>query len=232
LLFSFLHYYFYFIFFLYIIYIFPFFFYKIIKNNNNNVILISGEYEHMKKIKENRLSRMTAKDNYSVRGSYSQHHNHYNKNVEVTGSGDYTPPGFFEILWMTFSSVLDITTDIWYAESLFTNNVEIHYNNKWVFQVMSILTIAIPIVLNMSLSFGLISRRLKASFDFLNWYRTAPWAKKCTSFFVLFSAFNIELLSILVSGLWGLACFSAPIGIDDFWFRLKFWGFITTLVEV
>jgi len=94
------------------------------------------------------------------------------------------------------------------------------------------LTIAIPILLNMTLSFSLISRRLKASFDFLNWYRTAPGAKKSTSFFVLFSAFNIELLSILVSELWGLACFSAPIGIDDFWFRLKFWGFITTLVEV
>ncbi|OUM58470.1 hypothetical protein PIROE2DRAFT_16232 [Piromyces sp. E2] len=175
---------------------------------------------------------MSMRDNYSVRGgSYSQHHNHYNKNVEITGSGDYTPPGFFELLWMTFSSVLDITTDIWYAESLFTNNVEIHYKNKWIFQIMSILTIVIPIVLNMTLSFSLISRRLKASFDFLNWYRTAPWAKKCTSFFVLFSAFNIELLSILVSGLWGLACFSAPIGIDDFWFRLKFWGFITTLAE-
>jgi len=176
------------------------------------------------------MSRMSMRDSYSKRGSI--YHNHYNKKVEVTGSGDYTPPGYLELLWMAFSSVLDVTTDIWYAESLFAHNLEIHYNNIWIFQIMSILTIVIPIFLNMVLSFSLISRRLKASFDFLNWYRTAPAAKKCTSFFVLFSAFNIELLSVLVSGLFGLACFSAPIGIDDFWFRLKFWGFITTLAEV
>ncbi|ORY28361.1 hypothetical protein LY90DRAFT_674148 [Neocallimastix californiae] len=184
---------------------------------------------YLKKMKKDHHRSKMIMTNYS--GIGINDYNHYNKNVEITGNGDYTPPGFLELLWMTFSSVLDITTDIWYAESLFTNNVEIHYNNKWIFQVMSILTIAIPILLNMTLSFSLISRRLKASFDFLNWYRTAPGAKKSTSFFVLFSAFNIELLSILVSELWGLACFSAPIGIDDFWFRLKFWGFITTLVE-
>ena len=200
-------------------------------NGHDHKLLEELAYQNfLRKKKKDQDISQTSTTSDSGWDNYS--YNHYNKNIEITGNGDYTPPGFLELLWMTFSSVLDITTDIWYANSLFSNNVIIYYKNKWIFQVMSILTIAIPILLNMTLSFSLISRRLKASFDFLNWYRTATWAKKTTSFFVLFSAFNIELLSILVSGLWGLACFSAPIGIDDFWFRLKFWGFITALVEV
>jgi len=99
------------------------------------------EYERQKQLKkhmrDSRMSRMSMRDSYSNKGSI--YHNHYNKKVEVTGSGDYTPPGYLELIWMAFSSVLDVTTDIWYAESLFAHNLEIHYNNIWIFQIMSII---------------------------------------------------------------------------------------------
>lgn len=96
---------------------------------------------------------------------------------------------------------------------------------------LSLAFIILPLLVNIIIIVVMLGGHLSSDLEMKKWYRTASKARFVTPLIMILGSANVDIVLVLASNIGRLECFRAPIGSEDFWYKISKFGAIQTLVE-